>query len=238
MKKRIIETPNDSIRLRGMTNLNDGKLENVSPPLPDSNHFFSIVLGMAGGGKSSLIQSLLSDPNAYKCKFSRIYWFSPSVNTLDEKFKDKLNPERLYTSLEALPEVIESLRTFEGDVLMIFDDMVRQIQEDSKTFMPLAFNRRHILKRGGISLMIVSQKTRSIPLFLRSAVDSVYVVGGSLRNKRELDAVFEDYTSSFMDRPEFDMVARHIAESHKHPFMFVRVDNGEVFSKFNSIRIE
>jgi hypothetical protein len=238
MKKRIIETPNDSIRLRGMTNLNDGKLENVSQPLPESNHFFSIVLGMAGGGKSSLIQSLLSDPNAYKCKFARIYWFSPSVNTLDEKFKDKLNPERLYTSLETLPDVIESLRTFEGDVLMIFDDMVRQIQEDSKTFMPLAFNRRHILKRGGISLMIVSQKTRSIPLFLRSAVDSVYVVGGSLRNKRELDAVFEDYTSSFMDRPEFDMVARHIVESHKHPFMFVRVDNGEVFSKFNSIRIE
>jgi hypothetical protein len=238
MKRRIVETPNESIRIKGMTNLNDGRLDNVAPPLPDSNHFFSIVLGMAGGGKSSLIQSLLSDPNAYKCKFSRIYWFSPSVNTLDEKFREKLCNDRLFTSLEPLPEVIEELKSFEGDVLMIFDDMVRQIQENSKIFMPLAFNRRHILKRGGISLMVVSQKTRSIPLFLRSAVDSLYLVGGSLRNKRELDAVFEDYTSSFMDRDEYDMITRHIAESHKHPFMFVRVDQGKVYSKFNDIRIE
>lgn len=85
-------------------------------------------------------------------------------------------------------------------------------------------------------MIIITQKVRAIPLVLRSAVDSIAFF--SLRNKRENDAVFEDYLSNFLEPNEYKILSKYIANSGEHPFLYARLDLGKVFNKFNSLELD
>lgn len=228
---KIVEKKNDRIKLKGLVNSNDKKL-NVPYPLPNHNHFFTLLIGTAGSGKTSLLSNLLEGP--YARQFDNIYWFSPSAHTLPKKFREKLADERVYPSLDNLEEVIEDQKSGEETALFVFDDCVKMISEKVKDMMSLAFNRRHL--GGGCAMIIITQKVRAIPLVLRSAVDSLAFF--SLRNKRENDAVYEDYLSNFQEPDEFKVLSKYIANSGDHPFLFARLDLGKVYNKFNSLEIE
>lgn len=229
---KIIEKKNDKIKLKGgLVNPNDKKLD-VPYPLPDHNHFFTILIGTAGSGKSSLLANLLEGP--YARQFDNIHWFSPSAHTLPKKFREKLADERVYPTLDNLEEVIEDTKASDETALFVFDDCVKMISEKIKPMMNLAFNRRHIGK--GVAMYIVTQKVRAIPLVLRSAVDSLAFF--SLRNKTENQAVFEDYLSNFLDQDEYKALSRYVANSGSHPFLFSRLDLGKVFNKFNELDLE
>jgi hypothetical protein len=230
---RIVERKNDKIKLKGLINPNDKKLD-VPSPLPNHNHFFMLLVGTAGSGKTSLLSNLLTGP--YKGKFDNIFFFSPSAHTLPKNFREKLSDERVFNNLDNLQAVIEDLKSSDETALFVFDDSVKQIaeKENTKLMMNLAFNRRHIGK--GCSMIIITQKVRAIPLVLRSAVDSLAFF--SLRNKRENDAIFEDYLSNFLDDKEFKILSKYIANSDSHSFLFSRLDLGKVYNKFNSLELE
>jgi GTPase SAR1 family protein len=191
-----------------------------------------LLVGTAGSGKSSLLANLLEGP--YARQFDNIHWFSPSAHTLPKSFREKLADERVYNSLDSLRDVIQETKDSDETALFIFDDCVKMIAENVKTMMDLAFNRRHL--GAGAALIIVTQKTRAIPLVLRSAVDSLAFF--SLRNKSENQAVFEDYLSNFLEPEEFKAISKYVAETGAHPFLFSRLDLGKVYNKFNELDFE
>jgi hypothetical protein len=90
------------------------------------------------------------------------------------------------------------------------------------------FNRRHI--GGGVSLFIITQKLKSIPLSIRSGMDSVYFY--SLRNRKELDNLFDEYTP-FLERDEFDSAVRYCREPFC--FLFIDIRDAKIFKKFNEL---
>lgn len=230
---RIIETKNEAIKLKGLHNRNDDQLRGVADPLPAHN-FAWLFVGTPGTGKSSLLSRLLTEKAAYRGKFDYIYYFSPSVHTLPDEFRSKLAPDRLFTSLDELPEILESFKgPGEDKVLFVLDDCVADIKTHTKELMNALFNRRHYSR--GISFAIITQKLRAIPLQLRTAIDALAFF--SLRNKRECDACFEDYLQNFLDETEFKALLKHIANSGAHPFLFARIDEGKVYNKFNSLEL-
>lgn len=223
----IREHVNTKHTIRGVKNPNDLKMEGLDEPLPN-RVFASILVGTAGSGKTSLLINLLTKRNAYRRKFHKVYWFSPSFRTLPQKFQDMLDPERVFTNLDNLPAIIDSIKKTEDRVLFVFDDCVREIERNKQIIQDLVFNRRHI--GGGVSLFIITQKLKSIPLSIRSGMDSVYFY--SLRNKKELDNLFEEYTP-FLEREEFDGAVRYCREPYC--FLFIDITNAKIYKKFNEL---
>lgn len=232
MPLKIVEHQG-GLKLKGAGNPNDALLEAVESPLP--SHCFSMLLsGVPGSGKTSLLVSLLTNPRAYKRKFSRIYYFSPSVSTLPDDFVDKLNPGRIHNSLEALPEVLKEIDSLQGTgdkVLIIMDDLVKELQGDyRKEVLNLLNNRRH--RGSGVCTAIVTQKLRSVPLAIRSACDSVFFF--SLQNKRECNDVFDDALSSLISKEEWSEVM-DCCKGEKHCFIYADTRNGKLFRRFDEL---
>lgn len=234
---KITIRPYDGLKLKGAVNPNDCRLKDVVEPLPDWNHFASLLVGPPGSGKTSLLLNMLQTTECYARKFNRLYYFSGSMHTLPQKFTEKLNRNRVFSDLDALPSIIADLKEDEDSAIMIFDDLVAPIQrkENLKVLKELFFNRRHI--GGGVAVMIVTQKLKSIPLELRTAVDSIYYF--SLKNKRELDALFEDYVSSMLDKDQFDAMVKYINKAETdHPFMYVDLRRSRIHHKWDQIVFE
>jgi hypothetical protein len=228
----IHEIKNDTITLKGAHNANDALLEGVADPIP-SNVFCSAFIAPAGGGKTSLIINLLTQKKAYRRKFDKIFYFSPSFHTTPQSFQSLIHPSRVFPSLEQLPAVLEGLKDSDERCLFVFDDLVSEMNkpEFKNQLQQLCFNRRHYA--GGLCLMFVAQKLRSLPLPIRSSVDSVYFF--SLNNRRELDTLFEEFTP-FIDRHQFDAAVGH-CRKEDHCFFFISVRNGKVYKKFNELII-
>jgi hypothetical protein len=221
------------LKLKGASNNNDQALEGVDPPLP--SHCFSMLLsGVPGSGKTSLLISLLTNPRAYKKKFSKIYLFSPSISTLPDDFVSKLNQTRIHPSLDALPEVLKEIDGLQGTgekALIIMDDLVKELQGDYKReVLNLLNNRRH--RGSGVCVALVTQKLRSIPLAIRSACDSVFFF--SLQNKRECNDVFDDCLSSLCSKEEYQEVL-DCCKGEKHCFIFADTRNGRLYRRFDEL---
>lgn len=219
-------------KVKGVKVSNDEPLPNIREPLPDWN-YCSLVIGQPGSGKTSLILNLLS--KYYKKKYDRIYLFSGSLQTLPEKFIEKLNEERIFTSLDDLEGVIQDLKEAEDKpkVLILIDDLLKEIGENHKIIAGLLWNRRHIA--GGVGLYIIGQKFNAVPTTIRSAIDTIYFF--SMNNKKETNALFEDYIND-LDRKEFDEMVKYCLENgRKHSFLFIDKRNGKYYLNFNELKI-
>lgn len=235
MKLREIEH-DGKLKLKGAGNPNDQALEGVEPPLP--SHCFAMLLsGTPGSGKTSLLVSLLTSKHAYKRKFSRIYYFSPSMSTLPETFTSKLHPGRVFSSLDALPDVLKEigdLKETGEKALIVIDDLVKELNGDyKKEVLNLLNNRRH--QGGGVCVALVTQKLRSVPLAIRNACDSVFFF--SLKNRREINDLFDDCISSFLSRVEFETVVKHCT-GEPYCFLYTNIRAGKLYKRFNELRFE
>lgn len=229
----ILEIKNDNIKISKVKVANDEPLEGVPKPLPTWN-YFSLLVGGPGSGKTTLMISLIK--KYYKKKYDHIYLFSGSLQTLPDNFISKLNPDRIFSNLDNLKDIIEQLKNDieKPKVLMVFDDLVKPIEDNKKIIMDLAYNRRHI--GGGISLLVITQKLNKIPLMIRTAVDTIYFF--NLNNKREINSLFDDYIEN-LDENEFNSIIKHINnQSDSHRLLFIDKKNGFYYNKFNKLVIE
>jgi hypothetical protein len=231
----IKETINKDVILKGTKNPNDTTLKSVPAPLPNWSHFASLIIGGPGSGKTSLMIRLIT--KYYKKKFNSIYLFSGSLKTLPEEFLDRLNENKIFSSLNKLERVIDIIRDRNDKTLIIIDDLVADLQDKQikKVLMNFIYNRRHI--GGGSSLMVISQKLRKIDLSIRIGFDTCYFF--SINNKRELEALYGDFVEDLSEE-EFFALVKYIKENNTiedHPFMFLDKRNSKYYNKFNLLTI-
>jgi hypothetical protein len=227
----IIEIQNPNApRVGGVKVANDEPLD-VKKPLPSWN-YASLVVGGPATGKTSLIINLVR--KYYKKRYNRVYLFSGSLQTLPDTFIEKLNEERIFSSLENLEEVVKDIKESDDKTLIIIDDLVKDVIEYHKEVMNLLYNRRHL--GNGCSVFLITQKLTKIPLSIRAGFDTVYFF--SLNNKKELNSLYDDFITD-LDRKEFDELIKYIMDSKtKHPFLFIDKRNGAYYLKFNKLEFK
>jgi hypothetical protein len=192
-------------------------------------HFFSILSGTCGSGKTNLLMSLIAQrkKNYYK-QFDKIFIFSPSLNTVSKKIH--LPDEQLIPSLDMdiLDEIIAQQEEDNSeDVLIIIDDLVSSIVKNSKALLRLIYNRRHL----NCSIFITTQKYNKISLDLRTAASSIYLF--KVSNKAELRSI-KDEIGIGLDEDQFQEL---LVATYKKPydFLYVKLDSGEYYRNFNKL---
>lgn len=237
MSIHIIE--NKKPKLARPNFLVDGKLESrldqyeITKLLNKSN--FTLFLGPAGSGKTSMIISLLNTPNLFKCVFHTIYLFmgKNSRDSIKGSFFDKqIPPEQIYDELtpENLNEVYDKIRddAEEGYLsLILMDDVQRQMKEKNveKLLLHIVNNRRHLKT----SIWCANQNYINIPRPVRLGLTNIFCWKVK---KREIENLLTEQIE--MPRDKFDDVIK-LCFTEPHDFMFLDSNSQRLFSNWNEI---
>jgi AAA+ ATPase superfamily predicted ATPase len=198
---------------------------------------FTLFLGKAGSGKTSLMTGLIgTKKGGFKHIFDTIFVFMPasSRSSMKDSFFDKyLPPDQLFDELThtdlqqaydiAKENASEGLRT-----LMIFDDVQKSIKgECERLFLSIVNNRRHAL----INIFLCCQNYFSIPKLVRSGLTSIFCFKSS---KEEMEAIFieqiEQHRKLFME-------IMKLCFKKPHDFLFIDTNSQRLFTNFDEIII-
>jgi GTPase SAR1 family protein len=191
--------------------------------------FRMLVVSPSNSGKSNLIKNLITRPEfAYGNYYeSNIFIFSQTIK-VDSIWTDLTLPSsNLYD--EYSEPIIQNIMHFSKQtpkgVLIILDDMItsEKAVNNKKTNLlkQLFFQGRHYK----VSIILVSQKMKSIPSSLR--VNSTHLICFDLRNKKE--------ESDFLDENcGIDNVEEkyRTATSERYHFLYVNKMTGKAYHNF------
>jgi replication-associated recombination protein RarA len=216
----------------------DGELHNklndyeITRLMNKSN--FTLFLGRAGSGKTSLMTGLLQTPTLFKKVYETIIVFMPpaSRQSMTTSFFDKhldqsqifdeLNLENLQTAFDIAQENAE-----EGyKTLFILDDVQKNLKGGcEKLFLSCINNRRH----NRLSLWLCCQNYFSIPKQVRSGLTSIFVFKVS---KNEMEQIF---TEQVEQHKEMFLEVLNICYKQSHDFMFIDSNSQRLFSNWNEL---
>ena len=239
---KIIERESN-IQVNGAKMATADRPDNLSSFL---NYYgLSLIIGLPASGKSSLIKTLLNgtkSDNLYNNVFHSVYYITAS-NTMDLDI-----PEEKYIVLdgsEPLENTLQGIIDNESDigeeddhhnVAIFLDDAINFISTDKRAlavFKKLSMNARHILgKHSSVIMFIVSQKTRSIPLTIRSQANQIWTFDST---KAEKEVIRDEFLP--LDKAEGDQLYSYIY-SAPHNFMFVNTfipKDRRIFKNFNQL---
>jgi len=213
--------------------------DHIPYPLPKS-HFFGLIIGASGSGKSSFVHSILTqkEPRIYRKCFHKIFLFIPP-NSLESLKKSPLKnhpKERIFHELtEAnLQKVYESASQSSSDgenTLIYIDDMGSDLKntEVQRLLRTIVWNKRHLK----CSILINIQSYISASTALRRNAN--FFVMFRPRNKREGTAIFEEL---IMISPQQQEELYRTVFKDKHDFLMGFTDTGQLFRNFNLLDIE
>jgi hypothetical protein len=222
----------------------DPDLEKIEEPLPKKSMAMYIV-GCPGSGKTSLLLSLLLSKTAYLKKFDKVYLMSGSLQTLPPELIANLPPDQTFDEfdIEKIYEIIKEERdsALNNNILFIFDDVVKDIQE--RSFNKLILNRRHIIQnaknpkvKSGFSIWLTSQTYNLLNLKIRKNMNTIILFPTA--NRKELTCI-KDELMMDLDEKEQDAILKY-AWSKPYGFLFIRMDKPKTmkyYSNFDLIKI-
>jgi hypothetical protein len=195
---------------------------------------FTLFLGKAGSGKTSLMTSFLKTPHLFKKVFHQIFVWMPesSRNSMKDSFFDKyLPPNQLFNEVnlenlqgaydEAMENKNEGYRT-----LFIFDDVQRYFKgECEKLLLHIINNRRHSM----LNLFFCCQTYNSIPRQVRQGLTDLFLFR---INKTEMENIFTEQIETHKDKFNEILEKCYI---EPHSFMYINTSSGRIFSNWNEI---
>jgi len=220
----------------------DGKLDNrlddyaVTKLMNKSN--FTLFLGPAGSGKTSMIISLLNTPDLFRYIYHTIYLFmgKNSRDSIKGSFFDKqLPPEQIYDDLteDNLNEVYDKIRD-DAELgylsLIIMDDVQRQMKnkEVEKLLLHIVNNRRHLRT----SIWCANQNYINIPRPIRLGLTNIFCWKVK---KREIENLLTEQIESTKD--EFIEINK-LCFNEPHDFLFLDTNSQRIFSNWDEIIID
>jgi hypothetical protein len=221
----------------------DVEFKTVPKPL-ENKSFFTLFLGPPRSGKSSLSTSLLVTEHPrkiYSGVFNHVFYIVPqaSFNSFKDNPYKALSPDKIKHEFNAdvLSEIVQRCEFYSKKnqhTLIIIDDFMSELKNVAlrKGLERLIANRRHLR----VSLFVISQTYRAIPLSTRKMLSSVFVFRQN--NLKEIESIREELVPR--DKNEFMSIYNHVfpPSSDPHNFMYIDVSNGEIYNKFKKISIK
>lgn len=220
----------------------DGKLDpkldeyEITKLMNKSN--FTLFLGPAGSGKTSMIVSLLNTPALFKSIYHTVYLFmgKNSRDSIKGSFFDKqIPPEQIYDDLteETLQEVYGKI---EDDAklgylsLIIMDDVQRQMKDKDveKLFLHIVNNRRHLKT----SIWIANQNYMNIPRPIRLGLTNIFCWKVK---KIEIENLLTEQIE--MNKNKFTDLMK-VCFKEPHDFIFLDSVTQRLFSNWDEIILD
>lgn len=206
----------------------------IEPPLP-CGHFFMLILGSAGSGKTSMLVNLLTSKQAYRKVFHAVHVIMPSHSVASLKkniFKDhpRMHDDLTPVTLDKIIERIKEDAEEEHNSLLVMDDVTASLKnkEIQKMLKQLIFNRRHLRT----SIIVLAQTYSALPLPVRKTVS--HFVAYSPRNKKEFASIFEELI--FLDKDTAARLQRFVFD-RPYAFLYGDVNTHSLFKNFDRIII-
>ncbi len=159
-------------------------------------HFLTLIVGKPGSGKTKLLRMLLKGKDLLFKKFDYVFILSPSIVEFydlflpKEHYCDYLDFDWIDSKINALQDTEEHI-----NILFVFDDLVADLKSESynKRLSKLAFNRRHVVNNGIVSIFVTSQKYKTLPTSFRAACNCLIIFK---INPSEIDAITSEHIYS------------------------------------------
>jgi hypothetical protein len=223
---------------------------------------FTCICGSSASGKSNLILNLLfhwgKTSNKYPSFWRRVYIIGPSVNvdkTLkplrdmrdNEAMQDDIEIITIDEDLDKLDVILkeiekhlnsDDIREYDAEngihSIIIFDDMGSYVKRGySDQLAKLCSKYRHIGKYG-LSCIFTSQTFRQTPTFLRK--NSSYYIIFRTPNKKDKDAIIEEFSSSFGD--DIFVKSFETATDAKYNFLMIDMRSMRLYHGMNTLLYE
>lgn len=213
---------------------------NINKDILQSN-FTYLIVGKPGSGKSFILREIILNKALYNKKFGYVLFITPS------RFEDKeiVLDSNNHSSVLDIPWIYSKLFKYrdyinekykDGDqpcknVLIIFDDVIGDLRAEEKNpeLIGLFYNRRHLLgDKFMISIVVTTQKYVLCPPKIRSVITAVMAFALMRMDwlKLQYECIFDN-----LDKKVIDRVYRNLM-LEPYAFLFIRLDNGKVFYKF------
>ena len=199
---------------------------------------FTLFLGKAGSGKTSMIISLLNTPTLFKKVYHTIYLFmgKNSRDSIKGGFFDKqIPPEQIFDELtiESLDEVYERIKEDADEgykSLIILDDVQKQLKDKDveKQLLHMVNNRRHLK----LSIWCANQNYINLPRAVRMGLTDMFVWHV---NKKEMENIFIEQVEQHKDR--FNDVLNLLFKT-QHAFFYINTNSQRIFNNWNEIIIQ
>ncbi len=188
--------------------------------------FCTLIVGKPGSGKSHLLYELITNPSMYFKKFNKVLFCTPTKMPLefgDDNWKPYLDLPWLYGILTKLPPG--------SNAMVVLDDVIGEIKKEQTNpmLMKLFFNRRHIIPgEGTVNIILTTQKYIVCPTRIRSCLTGLILFK---LNPTDWRKVKEECL--FVDKAEAGVVIKE-AYKKSYDFCYIRLDNGDVYNKFEN----
>jgi len=198
-----------------------------------SMNSFNVIVAKMGGGKTSLVTSLVK--TVFKKCFETIYVIIPPnsrASIENDIFGKNLKPDQLYDTLdeEGLHEIYEKLQKNSSDgynSLLIIDDFQAQLKDISivKTLQKIITKMRHLR----CTIFLLQQNFQALPKSLRELITNLIVFDVG---KSQLNKIFDECMP--IDKDKFVDVV-NLAFQNKHDWICINFKHNKLFHKFDEI---
>ena len=197
-----------------------------------NNHSTTLFCGSPGSGKTSLINSMFSNP--FKKVFHKVFIFQPSHSraSIKKNIFSGLPKNQFYDELTAenLLEVMDTIRGLEDEnSVIIFDDQSAYLKDAGvlKLFKELIFNRRHLRT----SVFFLNQTYRSTPKEIRRLFNNIFLFKTS---KDIMKDVFDEVVE---DKEKLDMIPQlsKLVYNKPYQYLFINTPSQRFFKGFDEI---
>lgn len=229
------ETPNLKRPKFSVDNKLDEKLDAYPLTSLMNKSTFSVFLGKAGSGKTSLLTSLLHTKSLFYKTYNHIFVFMPagSRSSMKDNFFDKhIAPQQLYDeltfkNLEDCYAKIQKAAEEDETSLVIFDDVQKALRDNQirKLFLSMVNNRRH----GRLSMWVAAQNYKSIEPSVRNGLTDIFVFKLS---KKEMENLYDEQVEAHPDK--FLEVLKYCFKDN-HDFLYINTSTQRIFSNWDEL---
>jgi len=182
----------------------------------------TLFIAPTGVGKTNLIINLLDRPRFYKNKFDKIILFSNTYHN-DKIWKacKSIDEENVHVdySDEKLEEIVDEQRqAIEDDepinTLIIFDDIIQQINKHSALINKLVMRNRHYY----LTIWITTQKYSLVSPTIRNNI-SYYILFG-IKNRKEKEFIINELSDNISEE-DFIKMWDYALDDKNYNFMVI-----------------
>ena len=211
------------------------KLNNYDLTKLINKHNFTLFLGKAGSGKSSLAISFLQTPSLFKNVYHNIILFAPknSRSSIKNNFwETNLPSEQIYDdltlhNLSQAYDVAENNATEDFQTLIILDDVQSSLKDNEiqKALLHMVNNRRH----ARLSIWLLCQNYLTIPKQVRMCLTNLFIFKVS---KPEMINIFDEQIEISHDKFTNTLSSFY---KNSHDYLFIDCVSKRIFENFNEV---